>query len=538
MTMFTNKNNVNILTSLLLQHGINTAVVCPGSRNAPIVHNFHEAGMRCVPVTDERSAGFYALGMSQASGKPVVVCVTSGTALLNLAPAVAEATYQHRGIIVVSADRPSEWIGQLDGQTLPQQNAFGEFVSMSVTLPEPATRDERWHCNRLVNEALLAVRRRGGKSVHINVPLAEPLFDFTVDKLPIERVIKQYLLRDISPAVLEEIAFRFFCSGRPMLVVGQCPPDEKMAAAIRLLSRRAVVLQEPLSPGIAPLPLDEALSDVGEQRGYMPDFLLYVGDTVVSKRLKKFLRAVPDAETWAVSEDGDVHDTFQNLTAVIEGRAEQIVSALASLAERYALAEESRAFHARWQSALNIASRRMECTDTGYSQAGAVQLFETMLGDAGYRFHVHYANSTSVRLGNSYSRHYIYVNRGINGIEGSLSTAAGFSAACNDRVFCVIGDLSFFYDSNALWNGNLRGNFRILLLNNGGGGIFQQLPGLEKSSVRDSMIAGGHHTSAKGLCEAYHIAYLSAGNMDELEKGMKAFMANEGQQPLLFEVLF
>ena len=119
--MYSNKEHINILTSLLVAHGIRHAVVCPGSRNAPIVHNLNECpDITCYPVTDERSAGFYALGMTQALQQPVVVCVTSGTALLNLAPAVAEAYYQHRPLIVISADRPQQPAARCPGPLRPQ----------------------------------------------------------------------------------------------------------------------------------------------------------------------------------------------------------------------------------------------------------------------------------------------------------------------------------------------------------------------------------------------------------------------------------
>lgn len=158
--MYSNKENVNILTALLVAHGVRHAVVCPGSRNAPVVHNLNECpDIRCYPVTDERSAGFYALGMSQCLHEPVAVCVTSGTALLNLAPAVAEAYYQHVPLVAISADRPPQWIDQLDGQTMPQPDALGRFVYKAVTLPEPHDGESRWYCNRLVNEALM--ERRG-----------------------------------------------------------------------------------------------------------------------------------------------------------------------------------------------------------------------------------------------------------------------------------------------------------------------------------------------------------------------------------------
>ena len=181
--MFCDKDNVNILTALLAAHGIRHAVVCPGSRNAPIVHNLKECEqIECHPVTDERSAGFYALGLALATASPVAVCVTSGSALLNVAPAAAEAFYRHVPIIIISADRPAQWIGQLDGQTMPQTGALGCFVKKAVCLPEPNNDEQRWMCNRLVNEAITTATIHGWGPVHINVPITEPLFSFTTRK--------------------------------------------------------------------------------------------------------------------------------------------------------------------------------------------------------------------------------------------------------------------------------------------------------------------------------------------------------------------
>ena len=179
--MYSNKENINILTSLLLEWGVTDAVVCPGSRNAAIVHNLNECGtIRCHPITDERSAAFYAMGIALNTKRPTVVCVTSGSALLNTAPAVAEACYQHVPLIVIAADRPQQWIDQLDGQTLPQPDALNRFVRRSVSLSEPRTEEERWYCNRLVNEALHAATFRQPAPVLINVPITEPLFTFDV----------------------------------------------------------------------------------------------------------------------------------------------------------------------------------------------------------------------------------------------------------------------------------------------------------------------------------------------------------------------
>ena len=183
--MYSDKENINILTSLLVSYGVRHIVVCPGSRNAPLVHNFDVSpDITTHAVTDERSAAFFALGLRLRLRQPVAVCVTSGSALLNTMPGAAEATYQHEGIIIISADRPQAWIGQLDGQTMPQHGALGTFASPSVSLPEPHNDTERWLCRRLICEAMIANTCPPFPSVHINVPVSEPLFGFSTPCLP------------------------------------------------------------------------------------------------------------------------------------------------------------------------------------------------------------------------------------------------------------------------------------------------------------------------------------------------------------------
>ena len=495
--MYSNKENVNILTSLLVAHGVQHAVVCPGSRNSAIVHNLNECpAIQCYPVTDERSAGFYALGMAQALRQPVVVCVTSGTALLNLAPAVAEAYYQHIPLVVVSADRPPQWIDQLDGQTLPQPDALGRFVRKAVSLPEPHDDEEHWYCNRLVNEALIAALQGGRGPVHINVPITEPLFDYTVSELPVERKI-EWTAADMSPATLSHVTRMFLQAKRPMLISGQ-----------------------PMNPL-----LDEAVSLVGDDEAYLPDFVLYIGGSIVSKRLKRFLRKAK--ETWVVNASGEVPDTFMNLTHVFQGGGEAVADHI-----RFMMVMEPHPFVQQWDELLARIRQQVEAYEPAYSEMAAVKYFEQYVGDA----EVHYANSTAIRLANIFAKHPVWCNRGVNGIEGSLSTAAGFSCVTDKRVFCVIGDLSFFYDQNALWNQNLRENFRILLLNNGRGGIFNMLPGLEQSPARDAFVAAEHHTSAEGICQANDIVYLSASDMPQLRAGIDTLLNIESTRPVLLEV--
>ena len=545
--MYSNKENVNILTSLLLEYGVSDAVVCPGSRNAPIVHNLSVCeAIRCRPVTDERSAAFYALGLAIATRRPTVVCVTSGSALLNVMPAVAEAAYQHVPLVVISADRPLQWIDQLDGQTIPQSDALGRFVRKAVQLPEPHNDEERWLCRRLVNEAMHLATCRQGAPVHINVPISEPLFEFDTEQLPqLSRFnyIKRAVIKDASM----DMPDAFHDAKRPMIVIGQLAHGTVSHETIRSLSEKYVVMSEPLSnPSYMTIHFDEAIryivsdnssinDDEDDKTAYYPDYVIYVGDTLVSKPARRFLRNAKAPSCLITPDAADIHDPLMTLTDIVECDTDSINALLASLCDAPDTDERCR-FHDRWQSFLDAYAAHADAYAPEYSQMATVKYFEEQLADLDIDICVHYANSSAVRLACIYAQHYVWCNRGVNGIEGSLSTAAGFSLATHDMTVCVIGDLSFFYDQNALWNSNLRGNLRIILLNNRGGGIFRQLPGLNDSPAADDLVMASHENTAQGICTQNDIGYMSAKNMDEMQIGIVTLLTRESERPILLEV--
>ena len=545
--MYSNKENVNILTSLLLEYGVSDAVVCPGSRNAPIVHNLSVCeAIRCRPVTDERSAAFYALGLAIATRRPTVVCVTSGSALLNVMPAVAEAAYQHVPLVVISADRPQQWIDQLDGQTIPQSDALGRFVRKAVQLPEPHNDEERWLCRRLVNEAMHLATCRQGAPVHINVPISEPLFEFDTEQLPqLSRFnnIKRAAINDASM----DMPDTFHDATRPMIVIGQLAHGTVSHETIRSLSEKYVVMSEPLSnPSYMTIHFDEAIryivsdnssinDDEDDKTAYYPDYVIYVGDTLVSKPARRFLRNAKAPSCLITPDAADIHDPLMTLTDIVECDSDSINALLASLCDAPDTDERCR-FHDRWQSFLDACAAHADAYAPEYSQMATVKYFEEQLADLDIDICVHYANSSAVRLACIYAQHYVWCNRGVNGIEGSLSTAAGFSLATHDMTVCVIGDLSFFYDQNALWNSNLRGNLRIILLNNRGGGIFRQLPGLSDSPAADDLVMASHENTAQGICTQNDIGYMSAKNMDEMQIGIVTLLTRESERPMLLEV--
>lgn len=528
---YSDKENINILCAVMLGHGITRAVVCPGSRNAPIVHNLNECPqVTCYPVTDERSAGFYALGMAEQTGEPVVVCVTSGTALLDLAPAVAEALHRHLPLVVVSADRPMAHIGQQMGQTIDQPGALSRFTLKDVNLMEPHDDLTRWHCNRMANEAMIAAKQGG--PVHINVPYDEPLFNFTVASLPQERIIQAGAISPDEMAVFESLK-PVKSAEKPMLIIGQLPQGVATRECLDAIKPHIAVLAESLGADDGGVPFDELLPVIDQDTDYNPDYIIYMGGTLVSKRIKAYLRHLENVPMIQVSKDGEIHDTFGHLTQVIRCDERQALKALVKLFD----GEPSHPFADRWNEALGKTQEHFDALRPDFSQMLAVKLALQSVQEYGEPFVLHFANSQPVRLANLFAGQHVRCNRGVNGIEGTTSAAAGCAAATDGRVLCVTGDLSFFYDQNALWNSNLRGNLRILLLNNGGGGIFAQLPGLEASPARDTMIAADHTTHAQGCCAQHGVDYRTAYGSEDLYSGIAWLIQDDSDRPRLLEVV-
>ena len=630
--MYSNIENVNILTSVLVCHGVRRVVVCPGSRNAPIVHNLDEMeGITCYPVTDERSAGFVALGLAMGNPSPcpapVAVCVTSGSALVNLYPAVVEAYYQKLPVIFISADRPEAWIGQQDGQTLPQANVFGTMVNRSVNLPiidAGRQHDEQaWYCERQVHEAIIDCVHRKIGPVHINIQIAEPLYQFTQDELPKAHWVDYVKTNLFGGGFHYGDLLDFLNAKKPMIVVGQDYPQTSLFG-IKNIDSWAVTLIEPTALGtsskdpaqhefssnllessfeevLARLEKAEQRADdsqasdcqaeqrtgdsqtsdsqeknqvsncrakiqVPEFRGkiatydvedFMPDFILYVGGTLVSKRLKQFLRRAAKskeeggmgAKVWRVSKDGEMVDTFMHIDRIFQCDPDRLAEAMTDFDPTQE--DEVNAFKERWYWARRAAKRHAFDYEPPFSSMATVKYFQqeylanSVRGDTS-ECRLVYGNSSAIRLAGIYARQYVHCNRGVNGIEGTLSTAAGLSiylseyhhpdAKSQQKAFCVLGDLSFFYDQNALWNQNLNGSLRVIVLNNGGGAIFGKFKGLKESKAREQLVMAEHRTSAYHICEAQNVDYRNADDMASMKEGVDWLIHTESERPMLLEV--
>lgn len=535
--MYSDKKSVLLLLALLKAHGVTSVVLSPGSRNSPLIHSFVADGdFTCYSVVDERSAGFFALGVIMAQRKPVAVCCTSGTAALNLGPAVAEAYYQQLPLLVITADRPQAWIGQMDGQTIPQAGMYGPLVRRSVQLPEVKDEEEEWHCNRLINEAILSLGCNGSSApAQINIPLSEPLFTFTAEELPKARVIRQPQpeLR-LSADQQEEYLDRFAGYSRKMVIVGQLPPGHGLTHVLQHLAEQQHVVV--LADRLANLPAGptaryDALLRTGnreEEQELVPELVITLGGHITSKSLKQFIRKAPLRELWHLSPSGEVTDTFRRLTDIVRCDPAHFLQRLASMAPQGACAQ----FLESWKSHV----ARISAPEPAYSDLFAAKRFLEQLpvGAA-----LHLANSSSVYLAQLFDLPagvQLFCNRGTNGIEGSLSTAVGYAAVSEEPTFLLTGDLSFFYDMNSLWNQHLSPRLRILLNNNGGGGIFHTLPGLDRSATGDRYVAAAHTTEARIWAEQMGFRVLTAHNEEELEQHLPLLMNSEGDRPVLLEV--
>ncbi len=542
---------ISELVALLQAHGVRDVVLCPGSRNAPLVHALsHQlTGATCHSIIDERSAGFYALGLALATHRAVVVCCTSGTAVANLHPAVAEAYYQGVPLIVLSADRPERWIGQWAGQTLPQPGLFGSLVRKAVHLPEPHTEEERWYCNRLINEALLAVQAPLPGPVQINVPISDPGVSLlpptsakhtpeSSDKRPIGmqpgRRIQQLYPYSIDAQAVEPLLRRLATFERKMILVGQ----ESWSAATSTgdnfpqnLREQFLCIGESLSNSpVSICSLDAFLASLSEvdRRALQPDLLITLGGHIVSNKMKQYLRSYPPRETWHLSPDPSVVDLFCSLTEQIIAPVEPFLETMAQSLAGCASSPYAR----HWRERID----RLPSPTPRYSSLAVVGSLLNHLPEEPCVLHL--ANSSSVRYAELFRkprRLLTLCNRGTSGIEGSLSTALGFARQrAEEWHFIVIGDLSFFYDLNALGLPEVGSNVRVLLLNNQRGSIFQSLPTLEMDRLSQRYITAEHQLRAQGWAESCGWEYLSVHEASELEETM-AYFVGPAERPRLLE---
>lgn len=530
------------LATICAKRGIKNAILSPGSRCAPITLAFvRHPDVHCRTIADERSAAFIALGMAQQLEKPVVLVCTSGSAALNYGPAVAEAYFQQIPLIVITADRPAEWIDQWDGQTIRQENIFGKHAKATFNFPDEFSHpDKSWHASRITNEAVSLAMEYPSGPVHINIPLREPFYpeggeDFSYGNVKVTQEIK-------SPPTLSEERLTLLKStlesyNRVLIVPGQQRPHGGISTLLDQLIRdkKAVVVTDVISNLQSELTInfhDIFLNEGNDQSLPAPNLVISFGKSIISKSLKLFLRKA-EAEHWHVQSSGYAPDTFQCLTKTIRTSPLHFFQ---FLEQNLPIGDPE--FHNAWHKPEEkIRQHFPEIMDqAGF---GEYKALSECLKHLPSPSKVHVANSMPVRylnfLGISDPGIEIICNRGTSGIDGSNSTAVGCTFTTKELVTLITGDMAFFYDRNAFWHNYSLPNLRIILLNNHAGGIFRLIKGPAAQPELEEFFETTQRLDAKLLAQEYGFEYHRAEGEDSL-KGILQEFFQQSIEPKLLEI--
>ncbi|WP_319590908.1 2-succinyl-5-enolpyruvyl-6-hydroxy-3-cyclohexene-1-carboxylic-acid synthase [uncultured Draconibacterium sp.] len=540
--MISTKKHVQQLAALLLQKGINDVVISPGSRNGPMIHTFVGSGLfNCRNVVDERSAAYFAMGLAQALNKPVAIVCSSGTATLNYAPAIAEAFYLNIPMIVITADRPEYWIDQLENQCINQKGIYSNFVKKEYNLPLEESETELWQAAREINECLNEAVTGKPAPVHINVPLEEPLHNLLNEELPTIKAIdaKQPVL-DISKTSLNKLAAELNASKKILILAGQQNPDQELEKLFAEFIKKtgSVVLKEHLANlneksfcGSVDTLMAAILEDIPAD--FQPDILITFGGHFVSKALKQFLRKNKANQHWHLSPANDHYDTYQSLTEVVQTDATTFFSQLIP-----EVSEKKGEYLQLWKNKEKEVNqlRDQYISDNPFSDLKVIAQIGQSIPEKSV---VHLGNSSPVRyalIADWATNTTFLSNRGTSGIDGPMSTTVGYASVSEKINTVLIGDLSFFYDSNALWNNYLGENLRIIVINNGGGNIFSLIKGPGESPAFQQHFYAENKFKAQGIAQTFGLDYLSAENEEELKDSLAEFYSPTRKKPTILEV--
>ena len=539
----TDKSGISLFVKECLNNNLTHFICSPGSRNAPIVIALDEhPEIKTFIINDERSAGFYAIGMAQQLKSPVAVVCTSGSAMLNYYSAVAEAYYQCVPIVVISADRPKEWINHGDGQTIVQKGVYANHIRYEMDVPEKVNSiNEIDFFKSEINSAFRYCNTHWKGPVHFNIAISEPLYNTVeVDYVKSKPNIFKFHEEKID---LNLFSKQWRSSKKKMILCGQLDKNVPLQNILSEIAKdtSVVVLVENTSnlvDGSFIQCIDRTLNSIDECQiqFYQPDFLVTIGGPIVSKRIKKFLRNTNLKFHWKIGFEFPKMNTYRSLYKSIRCFPYTFFSLIMN---KNGLINNS-TYGNMWKQNDYLIKAQLSdfYSNIEYSD---LAVFEVIIDYIPEDSLLHMGNSSVVRycqLFDSIESISYYSNRGVSGIDGSLSTACGASIIAKDKCnVVIIGDLSFFYDSNALWSNYLNENLRIILINNGGGGIFKIIDGPSKTNQLDDFFVSKHQNKAKGLCYAFNIDYFKAYNIQDIECQMEDFYdLSDSKRPKLIEI--
>lgn len=540
----TSKTGIARFIENCVAQGMRHVVCSPGSRNAALIVAIdNHPDLETTIVVDERSAGFVAMGMAQQFKAPVGVVCTSGSAMLNYYPAVAEAYYQCIPLVVISADRPKEWVNHGDGQTIVQSGVYTNHIHAEVEVPEYVGENDTAAFDASIIDAFQAGNGDWKGPIHFNCPITEPMYE-TVERPQVDVPgLSEIEMARMTADEKNALEQTWNASSKRLILCGQMNPNPVLLnALIDLCEDSSVAVLVENTSNLVHQKfshcIDRSLSSIPEEalEDFQPDLLISMGGAVVSKRIKAFLRNAPIQTHWRVGAAFPEMDTYRKLTHSTKVSPSVFARTLLDL-ER---AMHPSSFGWKWKQMDFLNQERLgEFISTApYSD---LSVFDVVLDCIPDNAHLHMGNSSVVRycqLFNPVKSIRYYANRGTSGIDGSLSTAVGASvAAPNNLHVAILGDLSFFYDSNAFWNNAVGENLKTIVINNGGGGIFRIIEGPERIAQLDRYFETENNGSVAGMCSAYNVAYLSAQTLEEVEKGMQDLLTGDFEgRPALLEV--
>jgi 2-succinyl-5-enolpyruvyl-6-hydroxy-3-cyclohexene-1-carboxylate synthase len=544
------------LVEILAQKGVEKAIICPGSRNAPLTIAFsRHPKIDCLSISDERSAGFIALGLAQITGKPIVILCTSGSAAYNFAPAVAEAFFQEIPIIILTADRPQEWIHQYDGQTIFQENIYGKHVKKSYQLTSDYShKDSQWFIQRIVNEAVNKASDSPSGPIHINIPLREPFYPNENEEVISSGKIKIVERLDTKKTIKSEDWNNLFAKIKEaesiIIAIGQSRLDEEVIQILRELSNdyNFVVVGDVISNLGDEFISKHDLFLKNTDESLSSELLITAGKSFISKDLKQFFRKFPPTEHWHIQEIDDVIDPFQTLTMNIPIEKKGFFKKLLEDVdfEDFRTSEDGLSidenFKNRWENA-NLKAKKYQGQFFRNADNDVFTEFEAMnilLESVPENSIIHVANSMPVRylnyLGIATQKNIeVFANRGTSGIDGCTSTALGCALGTDKTVYLLTGDVAFFYDRNAFWNSYLPNNLKVILFNNHGGGIFRMIDGPSKLPELESFFETKQTSNALNLAKEFGIQYFGISSKFDLQQNLGEFFEQNQCQILEIE---
>ncbi|MFC4479848.1 2-succinyl-5-enolpyruvyl-6-hydroxy-3-cyclohexene-1-carboxylic-acid synthase [Flavobacterium chungangensis] len=523
------------IIEILSAKGIVNIIISPGSRNAPLTIGFAQnSNFTCYSIADERCAAFFALGIAQQTKQPTAIVCTSGSALLNYYPAFAEAFYSQIPLIVISADRPQSKIDIGDGQTIRQENVFSNHSVFNANLTEEASEENDLKINLAIETA---IKKKG--PVHINAPFEEPLYETTAE-LSVQPIITNPEPEAFPLAIenSDEIVSIWNTAKRKLILVGVNEANAIDKEVIENLASdpSIVVLTETTSNLHHPSfinSIDTLITpfDDFDFKKFNPQVLITFGGMVVSKRIKGFLRKYKPEHHWHI-DTLRAYDTFGALTKHFQMRPNDFFKDLLSKTT-FVKSNYFNNVDTVYQTRLE---RRKEYLSK--IEFSDFKVFEKVIESLPKNSLLQISNSSAIRYAQLIdidSSIEVFCNRGTSGIDGSTSTAIGAAVGNEKQTVFVTGDISFLYDSNALWNSYIPKNFKIILINNGGGGIFRILPGHQEKPVFNTYFETSHNLTAEHLAKMYNFNYYAAKENQSLESGIQSLYSSD-DAPAILEV--